>query len=141
MLTRCAFLLGAAKEGFRQKKLSRMYETLVADGWAEREIVEFPNGVSELLLEYALNHCMEQNGVEHNNCVEQNNAKIFLFFCVQSQDCIKDDCIVLGNDEIRKSVIAQYEERAKMCGIAFDIRYDSDDEVVREEALGWEKVI
>ena len=134
-MTRCAFLLGAAKEGYRQKKLSRMYETLVADGWAEREIVEFPNGVSELLLEYALNHCMEQNGVEHNN------AKIFLYICAVSQDCIKDDCIVLGTDEIRKSVIAQYEERSKMCGIAFDIRYDSDDDFVREEALGWEKVI
>ena len=130
MLTRCAFLLGAAKEGYRQKKLSRMYETLVADGWAEREIVEFPNGVSELLLEYAL-----------NNCVEQNDVKIFLYICALSQDCIKDDYIVLGTDEIRKSVIAQYEERAKMCGIAFDIRYDCDGEAVREEALGWEKVI
>ena len=129
-MTRCAFLLGAAKEGYRQKKLSRMYETLVADGWAEREIVEFPNGVSELLLEYAL-----------NNCVEQSGTKIFLYICALSQDCIKDDCITLGNDEIRKSVIAQYEERAKMCGIAFDIRYDSDDDFVREEALGWEKVI
>ncbi|MBQ3825388.1 MAG: hypothetical protein II811_04565, partial [Spirochaetaceae bacterium] len=126
MLTRCAFLLGAAKKGYRQKKLSRMYETLVADGWAEREIVEFPNGVSELLLEYALNHCMEQNGVEHNNCVEHKNAKIFLFFCVLSQDCIKDDCIVLGTDEIRKSVIAHYVAVAEKVGAEMQVVYDWD---------------
>ena len=91
-----------------------------------------PEGVNELLLEYALNNCMEQNAV-----------KIFLYICdicALSQDCIKDDCITLGNDEIRKSVIAQYVAVAEKVWIAFEIRYDSDGELIAEENLGWERI-
>ncbi len=125
-MIRFALLVGSAAAGFEQTKISLMHEKLISDGWAEKEITIFPNGVNELLLEYALNNCME-----HNNCVEQNNAKIVLFFCVLSQDCIKDDCITLGNDEIRKSVIAHYATMAEKVGAEMQVVYD----------WGWEKVI
>ena len=126
-MVRFALLVGSAAASFQQTKISLMHEKLLADGWAENEITIFPNGVNELLLEYAL-----------NNCVEQNNAKIFLFFCVLSQDCIKDDCVVLGNDEIRKSVIAQYATLAEKVGAKMQVVYDADGELIAEESLGWD---
>ena len=129
-MIRFALLVGSAAAGFEQTKISLMHEKLLSDGWAENEITIFPNGVNELLLEYAL-----------NNCVEHKNAKIFLFFCVLSQDCIKDDCIVLGTDEIRKSVIAHYSAIAEKVGAEMQAVYDADGELIAEESLGWEKVI
>ena len=128
-MKRYAILCGSAKENYEQTKISLMHEKLLADGWAENEITIFPNGVNELLLEYAL-----------NNCVEQSGTKIFLYICALSQDCIKDDCIILGNDEIRKSVIAHYATMAEKVGIEFEIIYDSDSELIAEESLGWERI-
>ena len=129
-MKRYAILCGSAKEDYEQTKISLMHEKLLSDGWAENEITIFPNGVNELLLEYALNNCVEQNGV-----------KIFLYICALSQDCIKDDCIVLGTDEIRKSVIAQYAAMAEKVGAEMQVVYDADGELIAEESLGWEKVI
>ena len=128
-MKRYAILCGSAKEDYEQTKISLMHEKLLADGWAENEITIFPNGVNELLLEYALNNCMEQSG-----------TKIFLFFCALSQDCIKDDCITLGNDEIRKSVIAHYATMAEKVGAEMQVVYDADGELIAEESLGWERV-
>ena len=129
-MKRYAILCGSAKEDYEQTKISLMHEKLLADGWAENEITIFPNGVNELLLEYALNNCVEQNGV-----------KIFLYICALSQDCIKDDSVVLGNDEIRKSVIAHYAAVAEKVGAEMQVVYDADCELIAEESLGWEKVI
>ena len=128
-MVRYAFLVGAAKKDYSQKKLEQMHEKLLADGWAENEITIFPNGVNELLLEYAL-----------NNCVEQSGTKIFLYICAVSQDCIKDDCIALGNDEIRTSVIAHYAAMAEKVGAEMQVVYDWDDELIAEESLGWERI-
>ena len=135
-MVRFALLVGSAAAGFEQTKISLMHEKLLSDGWAENEITIFPNGVNELLLEYALNNCVEQK-----NCVEQNGVKIFLYICALSQDCIKDDCITLGNDEIRKSVIAHYAAMAEKVGAEMQAVYDADGELIAEENLGWEKVI
>ena len=134
-MKRYAILCGSAKEDYEQTKISLMHEKLLADGWAENEITIFPNGVNELILEYALNNC-----VEHNNCVEQNSVKIFLYICALSQDCIKDDCIILGNDEIRTSVIAHYAAVAEEVGAEMQVVYDADGELIAEESLGWERI-
>ncbi len=128
-MVRYAFLVGAAKKDYSQKELEQMHEKLLADGWAENEITIFPNGVNELLLEYAL-----------NNCIEQSGTKIFLYICALSQDCIKDDCIALGNDEIRKSVIAYYADLAEKMGVGFRVEYDWDGEFVKEEDIEYERV-
>ena len=135
-MKRYAILCGSAKEDYEQTKISLMHEKLLADGWAENEITIFPNGVNELLLEYALNNC-----IEHTSNVESGCAvKIFLYICALSQDCIKDDCFVLGTDEIRTSVIAHYAAVAEKVGIEFEIIYDADSELIAEESLGWERI-
>ena len=135
-MVRYAFLLGAAKKDYSQKKLEQMHEKLLADGWTENEITIFPNGVNELLLEYALNNCVEHTSNVESGCA----AKIFLYICALSQDCIKDDCIVLGNDEIRKSVIAHYAAMAEKVGAEMQVVYDADGELIAEESLGWERI-
>ena len=135
-MKRYAILCGSAKEDYEQTKISLMHEKLLSDGWAENEITIFPNGVNEMLLEYALNNC-----VEHTRNVESGCAvKIFLYICVLSQDCIKDDCIVLVTDEIRKSVIAHYVAVAEKVGAEMQVVYDWDGELIAEESLGWERI-
>ena len=93
-LSQFAFLCGAAKEGFQQKKFSQMYERLITDEWLEREITLFPNGVDEILLEYAI-----------TNCITELKAKqIILYICTTSE--------TTSEDIIRKSVIDKYEDMA-----------------------------
>jgi len=127
-LKRCAFLCGAAKEGFQQKKFSQMYERLLSEGYLERDITLFPNGVDELMLECALNGAFDSEADE-----------IFLYFCA---DSIKkgSDTFFLRDEEIRFDVISYYESLAKKIGSAFRVVYDCDDEMISETALGWEKV-
>ena len=132
-----AFLVGTAPQDYRQKRLVHFYNNLKSEyTFSERDIYIFPNGVDEILLEYALTNAIEQN----SNGTSGSVSRIFLYICALSQDCIKDDYITLGNDEIRKLVIAHYAAMAKNVGIEFEIIYDSDGEVVSEESLGWERV-
>ncbi len=121
-MSQFAFLCGAAKEGFQQKKFSQMYERLITDEWLEREITLFPNGVDEILLEYAI-----------TNCITELKAKqIILYICTTSE--------TTSEDIIRKSVIDKYEDMADKDGIDMRVVYDFDDEMVCEDALGWERI-
>ena len=131
-MTKYAILLGAAKTGFQQKKLTQFHDSLLSDGgFSEREIVVFPNGISEILLEYALN-----NAIEQNNCVEQRN-NILLYICTISPVSDSDESIWLGGEEIRKSVIEHY---ATLLGDGFQVIYDSDREEISDAELGFETV-
>ncbi|AEB13860.1 hypothetical protein [Treponema succinifaciens] len=56
-MTRHAILCGCASDGFTQKKINEMYDFLTSSSggaWAEKEIVFFPNGVSEAMLSFVL---------------------------------------------------------------------------------------
>ena len=127
-MIRYAFLCGAAKEGFQQKKFSQMHESLVSEGYLEREITLFPNGVSELMLECALYGAFDSEADE-----------IFLYFCAESiKKC--SDTFFLRDEEIRFDVISYYESLAKKIGSVLRVIYDCDDELLSEEPLGWERV-
>ena len=132
-----AFLVGTAPQDYRQKRLVYFYNNLKSEyTFSERDIYIFPNGVDEILLEYALTNAIEQN----SNGTSGSVSRIFLYICALSQDCIKDDCITLGNDEIRKSVIAQYVAVAEKVGAEMQVVYDADGELIAEESLGWERI-
>ena len=103
-----------------------MHEKLLSDGWAENEITIFPNGVNELLLEYAL-----------NNAIEQKIENIFLYICTSSPVSDSDESIWLGGEEIRKSVIEHY---ASFFGDGFQVIYDSDREEISAAELGYERI-
>ena len=86
-MARYALICGSPNAESAEEKLSRVYDSLVSQGWAEREITMFPDGMNELMLEYVL-----------NNCVSQKAEEVLLCFCSD-----------LDKSEIRKDVISHYE--------------------------------
>ena len=63
-----------------------------------------------------------------------------LYLCSKNPISDSDESIWLGGEEIRRDVIAYYENFAKKLEIDFQILFDFDSEFVSEEALGFEKV-
>ena len=117
-----AFLVGSAPQDYRQKRLVNFYNNLKSKySFAEKDIYIFPNGVDEILLEYAL-----------INAIEKKPTKILLYICANSAISIEDI--------IRKSVIVKYTDMADKAGIDMRVIYDCDDELISEDALGWERV-
>ena len=109
-MTRYALLCGSAEGDYRQKKLEDTHSALTSSNggeWKEKEITIFPNGLSEVLLEYSLNNCID--------------GKVFLYFCMRDKSDSQKDAIFLGKEEIRRSVIAHYEE---LFGSNLEIVYD-----------------
>ena len=130
---RYAILLGEAKKDCRQKKIAQMHDFLLSEGgYLEREIAVFPNGISEILLEYALN-----NAIEQNNCVERHIERILLYICTISPVSDSDKSIWLGGEEIRKSVIEHY---ADLLGDSLQVIFDSDREEISDAELGYERI-
>ncbi|MBR1721996.1 MAG: hypothetical protein IJ727_05880 [Treponema sp.] len=74
---------------------------------------------------------------------------VMLYLCARNKADLSaelSDCAVpgvevvrLGEDEVRKEVIAYYADLAEKMGIGFLVDYDWDGEFVREEELGWER--
>lgn len=57
VLNHYAILCGSAPDGFTQKKINEMHDFLISDAggsWAEKDIVIFPNGVTEAMLSFVL---------------------------------------------------------------------------------------
>lgn len=143
-----AILCGSAPEDFRQKKLTDMHDFLTrADGGliSEENIIVFPNGVHELLLEATLNNAFD-------NAVGEDDGEVLLYLCTRTETDLNavSECeavgygkvalVRMGDDEIRKDVIAYYEGLAERMGVRFRVVYDADGEFMREEELGWEQV-
>ena len=132
-MSQYAFLLGSAKEGFYQKKVSQFQDFLVQNGgFNESKIAVFPNGISELMLEYALN-----NAIEQDNCTECPIERLLLYICTSSPVSDSDEIIWLGGEEIRKDVIRHY---ASLLGNSFQVIYDSDRKEISEAELGYERI-
>ncbi len=142
-LTGYAVLCGAAPELFQQKKLTVMHDFLrSADSgsFTEKNIVLFPHGVHELLLESVLNGLFDA-------AAEENDGEVLLYFCAKTnadlQAELSDSCVAgvqavrLGADEIRKDVIAWYADLAKKLEIGFRVVYENDAELVSEKRLGY----
>lgn len=106
----------------------------------DSQIILFPNGVNEILLESTLNSVLEEI-----DCLE--NTQILLYFCtLKNQNLsLKNqqnnvEVIQLGSEQIRKDVILYYEDFAKKLGVKFSVVYESDANFVSEDELGWKKV-
>ena len=165
-----AILCGSAPKDYRQKKLLDKYDSLIGtaakDDFAEKveavcgekegfvqeeKIVLFPNGLSELLLETVLNNIIEEvsagDGIDE---ATEDVDEVLLYFCTQKEAdlntelsdsaCPGVEVVRLGEDEVRKEVIAYYTELAAQLGVRLRVVYETDGELVSEEELGWEKV-
>ena len=110
-MKRYALLCGCAPDGFRQKKLIAFHDSLtMQEGFSERDIVIFPNGVSEIFLEYALSNIC--NDIVKDGCV----ADFLLYMCALRENDFGGSVIRLGADEIRRDVIRHYENLARKIG-------------------------
>ena len=120
-MKRSAILCGSAPDGFTQKKINEMHDFLTSEAggsWAEKDIVIFPNGVSEVMLSFVLERLRADK-----------TEQILLYICTLSLVADDDDeSVWLGGEEIRKSVI----EAACADGRG-QVVYDSCREVVSDE--------
>ncbi len=142
-MNRFAVLCGASPDGFRQKKLVEIYDSLVSGKNAvpSRNIIIFPNGVQEVFLEGTLSRIFD----------EEPDEILVYFFALNEADlnALSDyeatgfgriPLIRLGAEEIRKEVIAHYEGLAKTVGITLRVAYSADNDFVSEEELGYEEI-
>lgn len=157
ILVRHAILCGAAPKGMIQKKLDEMYDSLLRENgglFCESEIVIFPNGVTELFLENVLNNAFDEaveTDFEDEDFAEYCTGDILLYFCARTKSdlsaelsesyCDGIEVVSLNEDEIRKDVIAYYENLAENLDVHFCVHYEADTEFVTENALGYEKIV
>ncbi|MBR1536801.1 MAG: hypothetical protein IJ630_07675 [Treponema sp.] len=150
-MTCYAILCGSAPKGLCQKKLEDKYDFL-EKGEADKSyelgnIVVFPCGVNELFLEGLLNEAFEKASDTEEDGL---SGQVLLYLCARTQADLSaelSDCslhgvevVRLGEDEIRKEVIAYYASLAEKVGVDFRVEYDWDGELIAEESLGWERV-
>ena len=91
-----AILCGSAPDGFTQKKINEMHDFLTSEAggfWAEKDIVIFPNGVSEAMLSFVLERLKADK-----------TEQILLYICTLSPVADEDESVWLGGEEVRKSV-------------------------------------
>ena len=121
-LKKYAILCGSAPRGFTQKKINEMYDFLTSSSggaWAEKEIMIFPNGVSEAMLSFVLERLKADK-----------TEQILLYMCTLTPVADKEKSVWLGGDEVRKSVIEFF--CADGCA---QVIYDCGRELVREEVF------
>ena len=99
-MTRHAILCGSAPDGFTQKKINEMHDFLTSEAggfWAEKDIVIFPNGVSESMLSFVLERLKADK-----------TEQILLYICTLSPVADDDKSVWLGGEEVRKSLIEAF---------------------------------
>ena len=131
-MKRFAFLCGSAPDGFCQKKLTEMHDFLVSEAgasWNEKEIIEFPNGINEFLLECALNNAIEQ----------ERSDKIFLYICTEQPSKDEEATFWLGGEEIQKTVISHFIGLSNS-DFDFQVIYDVCSDFLSDEVRGYENV-
>ena len=95
-----AILCGSAPDGFTQKKINEMHDFLISEAGgflAEKDILIFPNGVTEAMLSFVLERLKADK-----------TEQILLYICTLSPVADEDKSVWLGGDEVRKSLIEAF---------------------------------
>ena len=114
------------------KKTEDMYDFLETKEGGEipsSNIIGFPNGISELLF-----------GATLDRCINQDTKSILLYFCTKEPISDTAQSFFIGAEEIRKDVIAHYQNLAKDMEFDLQVVYDVDRQMLAEEELGYEAV-
>ena len=117
-----AVLCGSAPDGFTQKKINEMHDFLTSEAggfWAEKDIVIFPNGVSESMLAFVF-----------ERLEAEKTEQILLYVCTLSPVVDSDKSVWLGGEEIRKSLIEAFCEDGHG-----QVIYDCGGEMVSDEEM------
>ena len=117
-----AILCGCAPDGFTQKKINEMHDFLISEAggsWAEKDIVIFPNGVSEAMLSFVLERLKADK-----------TEQILLYICTLSPVEDEDKSVWLGSEEVRKSVASAGSATGNSIQVIYDVCRDfvSDEE-------------
>ena len=117
-----AILCGSAPDGFTQSKINEMHDFLISETggfWSEKEIMIFPNGVTEAMLSFVL---------ERLNA--DKTEQIFLYICTLSPVADEEKSVWLGGEEVQKSVTEDFCADGRG-----QVIYDSCREFMREEEM------
>ena len=121
-LKKYAILCGSAPDGFTQKKINEMHDFLTSDAggfWAEKDIVIFPNGVTEAMLSFVLERLKADK-----------TEQILLYICTLSPVADEDKSVWLGGYEVRRSLIEAF-----CSDVCAQVIYDCGRKLVREEVF------
>ncbi len=92
--------------------------------WAEKEIMIFPNGVTEAMLSFVLERLKADK-----------TEQILLYICTLSPTADEDKSVWLGGEEVRKSVASASSVAANFIQVIYDcgMEFESDEEMELEE--------
>ena len=130
-MTRHAILCGSAPDGFTQKKINEMHDFLTGEAggsWAEKEIMIFPNGVTEAMLSFVLERLKSEK-----------TEQILLYICTLSPVADEDKSVWLGEDEVRKSVIEAFCADGRGQVVYDSCREFTSEEEAEQEEEGLER--
>ena len=131
-MSKYAVIIGEAPEGFRMKKTEEMVDFLTTtEGGAfpRSNVIGFPNGIDELTLEAFISRLLTPD-----------TKSIFMYICTKLPVKNTETSIWLNGDELRRDVIAEFQNQAKDLDIDFQLIFDTCSELLTEEELGYEKV-
>ena len=130
-MNKYAVIIGEAPEDYRMKKTEEMYDFLRSDKGGTipaGNIIGFPQGVSELMLEGVLDRMFD--------C---ETHSILLYFCTKTPVSNTSPTFFIGCEAIRFDVLEHYQNLAKKAEIDLQIIYDVCSEFISEDELGYEK--
>ena len=125
-------IIGEAPEEKKKKKTEEMYDFLRSDkdgSIPSGNIIGFPQGVSELMLEAVLNRMFNEE-----------TKSILLYFCTKTPVSNDSPTLFIAGEEIRFDVIQHYQNLAQKMEIDLQIIYDICSEFISEDKLGYEKI-
>ena len=131
-MSKYAIICGDAPDGFGMKKVEEMYtflESKEGGSLSLSNIIGFPNGTSEFLLEATI-----------DRCITDETKSILLYFCTKEPVSDSAKTFFLNGEEIRKDIIAHYQNLSKEAGFDLQIVFDVDRDIVSEDDLGYESV-
>ena len=120
-----AILCGSAPDGFTQKKINEMHDFLTSEAggfWAEKEIMIFPNGVTEAMLSFVLERLKAEK-----------TEQILLYICTLSPVADEDKSVWLGGEEVRKSVIESVASTGSASENSIQVIYDTCRDFIPDE--------
>ena len=123
-----AILCGSAPDGFTQKKINEMHDFLISSAggfWAEKDILIFPNGVTEAMLSFVLERLKADK-----------TEQILLYICTLTPVADEDKSVWLGGYEVRRSLIEAF-----CSDVCAQVIYDCGRKLERNEEIELEKEV
>lgn len=131
-MSKYAFIIGEAPDDYRMKKTEDMYnffQTKEGGSFPKKNIITFPNGINEFMLQTVI-----------NNCLKEGTEEVLLYICKKLPIPNSTKTFFIGKEEIRFETLTYFENLAKSQSITFTYLFDSCTDIRPEEEFGFEEV-